>query len=82
MHGHTNVKSVALPFYGMSFFVHEKLSAWTEQGNSADLTISFVEQTEWSEMFDNKIHLKKQFLLKCNIWLKYKIAQKYLSALK
>jgi hypothetical protein len=46
----------------MSVFVYEKLTAWTEQRNSADLTISFVEPIEMSEMFDNKTHLKAIFV--------------------
>jgi len=65
----------------MSAFVYEKLSALTEEGNSADLTLNFVEPNELSEIFHNKIHLKR-FLFKCNVSLKYKITQKYVSALK
>jgi hypothetical protein len=46
----------------MSIFVYEKLSARTEQGNSADLTVNCVEPIELSEMFDNKIDLKTIFV--------------------
>jgi hypothetical protein len=57
----------------MTVFVYEKLSAWTEQKNFADLSINIVRPFEFLEMFVNKTHSNNNFCLSvtfgCNIKL-------------
>jgi hypothetical protein len=59
----------------MLVFVCEKLSAWTEQKNFADLSINTVDLFESSETFGHKIHSKNNFCFSVTFCCKIKLVK-------